>query len=214
MFPAPVAYARGMSAQRPPALLPVAGQPPRERADAARNRTRLLDVTARLVAEQGAANVTMDAVAAAAGVGKGTVYRRFGDRTGLMQALLDHAGRAFQQAFISGPAPLGPGAPPADRLRAFGAATVDHRLRYHDLYLAAELPPDRRYTDDPPRSLYARHVAGLLAATGIDGDVELLTEALLGYLDTALVTHLHTQRDMTPERITAGWTDLVDRLLG
>jgi len=213
MFPAPVAYARGMSAQPFPVLLPVAGQPPRERADAARNRTRLLDVAARLVAERGATHVTMDAVAAAAGVGKGTIYRRFGDRAGLMQALLDHAGRTFQQGFISGPAPLGPGAPPAARLHAFGAASVDHRLRYHDLYLAAELPPDRRYTDDPPRDLYARHVAGLLAATGTDGDVELLAEALLAYLDTALVTHLHTQRGMTPERITAGWTELVDRLL-
>ena len=195
-------------------LLPLAGQPRRERADAVRNRTRLLEVAARLVAQHGAANVTMDAVAAAAEVGKGTVFRRFGDRAGLMQALLDHAGRTFQQAFISGPAPLGPGAPPADRLRAFGAAAIDHQLRYRDLYLAAELPPERRYTDDPPRALLARHVAGLLAAAETDGDLELLTEALLAYLDTALVTHLHTQRGMATERITAGWSHLVDRLVG
>jgi len=193
--------------------LPLLDQPRRERADAARNRARLLDVAAHLVAQHGAANVTMDAVAAAAAVGKGTVYRRFGDRAGLMHALLDHAGRTFQQAFISGPAPLGPGAPPAERLQAFGAAAVHHYLRYHDLYLAAELPPDRRYTDDPPRALLARHVAGLLSAAGVDGDLELLTEALLAYLDTALVTHLHTQRGMAAERIIAGWSFLVDRLV-
>ena len=203
-----------MSAHAQPSPLPLAGQPRRERADAVRNRTRLLEVAARLVAQHGAANVTMDAVAAAAEVGKGTVFRRFGDRAGLMQALLDHAGRTFQQAFISGPAPLGPGAPPADRLRAFGAAAIDHQLRYRDLYLAAELPPERRYTDDPPRALLARHVAGLLSAAETEGDLELLTEALLAYIDTALITHLHTQRGMTAERITAGWSHLVDRLVG
>ncbi|MBE1875567.1 TetR/AcrR family transcriptional regulator [Myceligenerans pegani] len=203
-----------MSAHTPPVLLPVAGQPPRERADAARNRSRLLDVAARLVAEHGAANVTMDAVAAGAAVGKGTVYRRFGDRAGLMLALLDHAGRAFQEAFISGPPPLGPGAPPTDRLRAFGAGLIEHHLRYRDLYLAAELPPDRRYTDDPPRALYARHISGLLAAAETGGDTELLTETLLASLDPALLAHLRAQRGMSQERITAGWTDLVDRLLG
>lgn len=41
------------------------------RADAARNRARLMDAAARLIAEHGAAGVTMEAVAAAAHVGKG-----------------------------------------------------------------------------------------------------------------------------------------------
>ncbi|MFV2121511.1 TetR family transcriptional regulator, partial [Streptomyces sp. Act-28] len=56
--------------------------PPHLRADAARNRARLLEAAARLAAEQGAANLTMEAVACAAQVGKGTVFRRFGDRSG------------------------------------------------------------------------------------------------------------------------------------
>ncbi|MGW4278147.1 TetR/AcrR family transcriptional regulator, partial [Streptomyces seoulensis] len=88
------------------------------RADAARNRARLLDAAARLVAEHGAAAVTMEAVAAAAQVGKGTVFRRFGDRTGLLTALLDHSEKKFQASFLSGPPPLGPGAPAVERLRA------------------------------------------------------------------------------------------------
>ncbi len=192
-----------------PTPIVLAGEPPRERADAPRNRTRLLDVAARLVEERGAANVTMDALAAAAGVGKGTVYRRFGDRAGLMRALLDHAERVLQGAFLSGPPPLGPGAPPADRLRAFGAAVVEHRLRYRDLYLEAESSPAHRFRDNPPRDLFARHVASLLVAADVTGDVEILTEALLGFLDTALVTHLHADREMPVERITAGWAELV-----
>lgn len=81
------------------------------RADAARNRARLLEAAERLVAEHGAGALTMEAVAAAACVGKGTVFRRFGDRTGLLAALLDHSERKFQAALLSGPPPLGPGAP-------------------------------------------------------------------------------------------------------
>lgn len=92
---------------------------PRERADAARNRTRVLDAAARLFAERGIAGVTMDDVAAAAGVGKGTLYRRFLDKGGLAVALLDQRERELQQRILSGPPPLGPGAPPVDRLGAF-----------------------------------------------------------------------------------------------
>ncbi|MGW3027080.1 helix-turn-helix domain-containing protein, partial [Streptomyces sp. NPDC001221] len=65
------------------ALLPT-GERPQLRADAARNRARLLEVAVRLAAERGIANVTMDDIALGAGVGKGTVFRRFGDRTGLL----------------------------------------------------------------------------------------------------------------------------------
>ncbi|CAM5683215.1 hypothetical protein SALBM311S_06369 [Streptomyces alboniger] len=120
-----------------PELLQLGGMEdePCLRADAARNRARLLEAAARLVAEHGAAGVTMEAVAAAANVGKGTVFRRFGDRTGLLTALLDHSEKKFQAAFLSGPAPLGPGAPPVDRLRAFGRAMLRRSVDELDLQL-------------------------------------------------------------------------------
>ena len=75
----------------------------RERGDAARNRLLLLDAARRLISEHGADAVTMDDIAAAAGVGKGTVFRRFGSRAGLMMVLLDEDERANQQAFLFGP---------------------------------------------------------------------------------------------------------------
>ncbi|MFJ2029103.1 TetR/AcrR family transcriptional regulator [Streptosporangium sp. NPDC087985] len=196
----------------PPArALPMADSGRQERADAARNRIRLLEAASRLVAEQGAEHVTMEAVAAAASVGKGTVFRRFGDRVGLMFALLDHAERAHQEAFLSGPAPLGPGAPAVERLEAFGVATLRHLTRYIDLYLAAEDCPTRRYTA-PARAVRLTHVAVLLRESGVTGDVELLAEALLGYLDTALVNYLRNERRLPAERLEAGWRDLVARV--
>src|SRR6187431_410062 len=102
------------------ALLPILGQPPRERSDAARNRDAVLCAARRLIDDRGVDALTMDAVAEAAGVGKGTVFRRFGNRAGLMARLLDESEAAWQGAVISGPPPLGPGAPARERLLAFG----------------------------------------------------------------------------------------------
>ena len=52
----------------------------------------------------------MDSVAAEAGVGKGTVFRRFDSREGLMAALLNRSETEWQRLVIEGPPPLGPGA--------------------------------------------------------------------------------------------------------
>lgn len=181
------------------------------RADAARNRARLLEAAGRLVAEHGAAGVTMEAVAAAAAVGKGTVFRRFGDRTGLLTALLDHSERKFQAAFLSGPAPLGPGAPPSDRLRAFGRAMLRRSVEEMDLMLASEPSPDRRFTP-APRLVHHSHVALLLRQAVPEEDCELLAQTLMGYLDPAAVHHLTRRRGMPIERLERGWDDLVARL--
>ena len=62
--------------------------PPRLRADAQRNRERILAATAELFAERGI-DVSMDDIAAAAGVGVATVYRRFPDREALIEALFE-----------------------------------------------------------------------------------------------------------------------------
>jgi AcrR family transcriptional regulator len=181
------------------------------RADAARNRARLLDAAERLVAEHGAAALTMEGVAVAASVGKGTVFRRFGDRTGLLAALLDHSERKFQAALLSGPPPLGPGAPPLERLRAFGCAMLRRSIDELDLLLAAEPSAERRHTFAPRRFLRA-HVALLLREAVPDGDSELLSHTLLAYLDAALIHHLTEQRGLSPERVRAGWLDLVARV--
>src|SRR2546429_9220320 len=96
------------------------GPPHAERADAARNRRLLLATAREMVAAQGADKLTMDGLAERAGLGKGTVFRRFGSRAGIFQALLDDDEREFQEQVLSGSPPLGPGAPPLDRLIAYG----------------------------------------------------------------------------------------------
>src|SRR6185312_13214570 len=98
---------------------------PPERADAARNRRKVLAAADALFATRGVAAVSMDDVAAAACVGKGTLYRRFGDKSGLAAALLDEREAQLQQEMLGGPPPLGPGAAPVERLAAFVVAHLD-----------------------------------------------------------------------------------------
>jgi len=188
-----------------------AHEPPRPRADAVRNRARLLEAATRLVAEHGAANLTMEAVAAAASVGKGTVSRRFGDRNGLLLALLDHQEQRLQEAFLGGPPPLGPGADPVRRLLAFGPAVVRHEHAHLDLYLAADPGWARRFAV-PAHRLRVTHVATLLRQATGDADAEVLAHTLLASLDVALVHHLTTRLGMSPHRVEAAWADLVARV--
>ncbi|KAF3468893.1 TetR/AcrR family transcriptional regulator [Streptomyces sp. Tu 3180] len=215
-----------MSAVPPPAPTPQESVEPQElpqlgldvdepclRADAARNRARLLEAAALLVAERGADGVTMEAVASAARVGKGTVFRRFGDRTGLLTALLDQSEKKFQAAFLTGPPPLGPGAPPAERLRAFGLAMLRRSADELELQLAAEPDAGRRFTA-PPRRVLRHHVVLLLREAVPDADCELLAHTLLAQLDPALIHHLTRQCGMPPERLESAWVDLVDRVTG
>jgi AcrR family transcriptional regulator len=136
--------------------------PPRERADAARNRAAVLRAAARLFAEHGVAAVSMDQVAAAAGVGKGTVFRRFGDKAGLAAALLDARERELQEAILRGPPPLGPGAEAADRLVAFTGTYLGYLLAHLELVRMSETAaPGARYRIGA-YGFWHRHVAVLL----------------------------------------------------
>ncbi|MFF2506608.1 TetR/AcrR family transcriptional regulator [Streptomyces sp. NPDC058067] len=190
-----------------------AAEGPALRADAARNRTRLLEAASCLMAECGATNLTMEAVASAAGVGKGTVFRRFGDRTGLLIALLDHREQLLQAAFLTGPPPLGPDAPALERLHAFGPALVHHERDHHELILAARTDPRRNYAV-PAYRLRHTHVMLLLRQAGVTGDTDLLAHTLLATTDAALVHHLTVGRGMPLDRVEAAWHDLVDRVAG
>jgi AcrR family transcriptional regulator len=162
--------------------LPVLGQPVvRERADAARNRLRVLAAAERLFSERGVAGVTMDDVAAAAGVGKGTLYRRFTDKGGLAVALLDERERELQAALLSGPAPLGPGAPAVDRLEAFVAAyllLVDRQL---DLVLMSQTSAPGARLRTGAHALWRQHCRLLLRAGGLP-DPGLRADLLLAGL--------------------------------
>ncbi|WP_405886147.1 helix-turn-helix domain-containing protein [Streptomyces longwoodensis] len=179
--------------------------------DAARNHARLLDAAARTVREQGLKHLTMEAVATAAGVGKGTVFRRFGDRAGLLQALLQHSEDTFRAAHLSDPAPADSRDEAIEQLCAFGVAAIRRYAQEFELQTAAEPAPDQRYRRGPRRSYHER-VSVLLALAAPQADAELLGHALLGYLDPALLRHLSDQCHLPLRPLEGGWLELVTRL--
>ncbi|HZA09721.1 helix-turn-helix domain-containing protein [Mycobacterium sp.] len=192
--------------------LPVSGQVPQERGDAARNRALLLDAARKLVAERGADCITMDEIAAAAGVGKGTLFRRFGSRAGLMLVLLDEDDRAFQEAMLFGPPPLGPGAAPTDRLVAYGRERLKFVHTHRALLADTVRDPQTRYS--PPMMVQHTHVRVLLQAAGTTGDVEAQTEALLALLDADYVQHQLTDHGRTLDELGDAWESLARKLCG
>jgi AcrR family transcriptional regulator len=196
-----------------PFELPVIGTPV-ERADAARNRQRILAAAEKLFACNGVAATSMDAIALEAGVGKGTLFRRFGDRASLALALLEASERDFQESFIRGPAPLGPGAPACQRLIAFGQALLSHLAAHGDLLLAAQTAgmPGTRF-DAGPHGAYRAHVITLIRAAAPDLDAEYTAEALLAQLGAEVVLHQLRRRGMTLDRLAAGWESLARRVL-
>ncbi|MEO3830216.1 helix-turn-helix domain-containing protein [Actinomadura sp. B10D3] len=193
--------------------LPVVGSPPAERADAALNRRRILRAAARLIEARGPEAVSMDEVAREAGVGVGTVYRRFGDRARLVYAVIDDRERDFQTAFLHGPPPLGPGAAPADRLRAFLHALADRTDAQADLLVMAESdPPDARFRDGS-YALYHMHLAMLIGRIRPTADAAYLADALLAPLAANLFLYQRRTRGMPLDRVKAGLDALAAGLL-
>ena len=180
-----------------------------ERRDAARNRELLLDAAHRLVEHCGAAAVTMDAVAAEAGVGKGTVFRRYGSRAGLMSALLDHAEARWQAQVLSGPPPLGPGAPPLERLLAFGESRLDQTLRNAELMVAAA---GRHGRSLAAVAFWTAHVHHLLRELHVTGDLPLISMALLAPLEVTVVLP-QLESGIERDRVLAAWVDVVERVV-
>lgn len=160
----------------------------RERADAARNRVRVLAAAERLFAERGVAGVTMDDVAAAAGVGKGTLYRRFTDKGGLAVALLDERERDLQRRILTGPPPLGPGADPAERLAAFTAAYLAFLDRQLDLVLLSETSTPGARLRTGAHAFWRQHCRYLLREAAAP-DPGLRADLLLAGLAAEQVRH-------------------------
>lgn len=184
-----------------------------ERADAARNRLAILEAAERLVAERGVDAVTMDGIACAAEVGKGTLFRHFGDRCGLMRALLDERERIFQEDFIRGPAPLGPGASARERLVAFGERMLDHIEIQGDLLAAAENGAPGERLRHSVYAAYRAHVTTLLQEARYGGEIGYIADVLLGALVTELVLFQRRDLEMSPQRLKRCWGELVYALL-
>jgi AcrR family transcriptional regulator len=171
---------------------PGALQPPARqglRRDALRNYERILDAARAVFGESGA-DACMEEIATRAGVGVGTVYRRFASKDALIDELLrlamdqlnSDAERALARTDGYGLHEL---------LSAFGRSFAEH-ARYANLLM--ERQPDAsaaRKLQEVMIELTARAVsAGTISSGTTIDDVIALTSAMRGLI--------HTARDLTP----------------
>lgn len=156
----------------------------------------------------------MDEIAAEARVGKGTLYRRFGDRAGLALSLLDRKEAEVQGLILTGPPPLGPGAPPHRRLVAFLDTLVALVDENTDLHVVSEQgDPEARYRSGA-YSFFHRHAEFLIEEARPDLDAAYLADVLLAPLAGGFFRFARDARGVDPARMRAGLQLTARRLLG
>lgn len=187
----------------------------RPRKDAARNRQTVLAAADRLFTDcDNPEDVTMADVAAAAGVGKGTLFRAFGDRSGLLRALYEARLEPLREAVESGPPPLGPATPPLLRVPALLDATLRFKLDNRRLALAFE----ESGGTSPYNAAHYERWHGLLRSVleqipGLAGS-EFTAHALLAAVRADLVGYLADREHVPREQMRAQLADFTARVLG
>ncbi|MER5661088.1 TetR/AcrR family transcriptional regulator [Streptomyces mirabilis] len=184
-----------------------------ERADALRNREAVLVAADALFAASSSPHsVSMDDIAAAAGVGKGTLFRRFGDRAGLIGAVIASRLDPLQQAVRE--AQDAAGSSSRQRVLDLLDASLRFKIENRNLMTAAE--------DAGLSSPYqAEHYgwwheilrAALEQVPGVH-NADFTAHALLAAIRADLVGHLIDDQKMTPEGLRSSLAAYIDSVLG
>lgn len=188
-----------------------------ERADAARNRRAIVQAAEDLLQRYEPAQVSIERVAAQAGVGKATVFHRFGSRAELLAALMTERAEALRTATLSGPPPLGPGALPRERALAFLDGLVDLATRNTGLLTAQEHAALNSKNasggrqEHPVYRFWHGHLAGLVAEARPDIDADLLAHVMLASLHADPIARL--LRSGESQRVAAGLRQLLSASL-
>lgn len=180
------------------------------RADAVRNRRRLLETAQRLFHEQSVETITMSDIAKSAGVGKGTLYRHFSDKADLCHALLDEAMRDFQAQTLQQMGNLGQ---PYATLRWF-IQTAALYVHQHTLLLneVASQGNPIALLQHPAHIWWRQTLLGLLERLQPAGDINYIADVLYLLLDVQTL-RFQSAQGYSIERITDGLLMTLDRLL-
>ena len=186
-----------------------------ERRDAAANRARILETAEQLFAQHGVANVNMADIAQTAGVGKGTLYRRFTNKAELCLALMDSQMVDFQNEMLARLQQMSAqNLPKMEQLDQF----MDALVYFTDAHapLLCEVQRAGLLQEQEPDGLELPHfwqymtVSGLLKTAVANGelpgslDIDYLADALLAPLKADIFYYQREARGFSLERISAG----------
>lgn len=153
------------------------------RADAVKNRSLLLETAVRLFDEHGVEAVSMSAIAEAAHVGKGTLYRHFRNKAELCNALLDHEQRQLQlQTFER----LRTTCDPLENLRWFLRELVNFTYKNTPLLYVGASESGITLLDHPAHIWWRQTIRALLEQLNPAGDLDYITDVIY------IMTDAHT----------------------
>ena len=183
----------------------------RSRADAIKNRALLLATAKRLFAQQKVADVTMSAVADAAGVGKGTLYRHFENKFELSMALLDEDQRDLQDRTLHRMRDEGG---TIETLKWFIAEVLLFTDRNSELLCASagENGPIGSLAH-PAHWWWRQTLRGLVAQINTACNADYVADAIFILLDVHNVYFLRQDRGYSLEQVTTNMQSIVENML-
>ncbi|MFT7585817.1 MAG: AcrR family transcriptional regulator [Cellvibrionaceae bacterium] len=193
-----------------------------ERRDAAENRQLLLATASRLFAVHGVEAICMSEIAKTAGVGKGTLYRRFSSKGELCLALLDCEMRQFQNTILkSFQEQIENGVSTIRRLNWFVEQSVAFTISHLSLMVEISQAGGENAVQDinQPHFWLEMTVKGHLQQMKANGeimpetDLDYITTALLAPLDARIMKSHIDNRGYSEEQIVKGIQDLIAGLM-
>ena len=185
---------------------------PVERRDAAEHRQHILDAARRLVAERGVDGVSMQQIARAAGVGQGTLYRRYAHKGALCMALLtENVARAQEDVkiYLASCDPSTPARAQLEYVLSRHVAFNEENAPLLSAVFEAACGHHRAaHYDNPFYTVMRQTVETLLERAVARGetppcDTAFRADAILASLAIDLYIHQRAERGFTPERIMA-----------
>jgi AcrR family transcriptional regulator len=169
------------------------------RVDAERNRGVVLLAAARLFdAADDPERVSMSDIAAAAGVGKGTLFRGFGDRLGLILALVEQRNASLYADFTARMA--AEQATPAERVLSALEALLTFKTENRALMLALENGGNGSPYAAVMYDQWHAQLTGIVTEARGPHDAPFLAHALLAAVRSDLIEYLRDE----PGRVRSG----------
>ena len=185
--------------------------PTHERSDAAANRALILDAARRLFAEHGVAEVSLADIVQTAGVGRGTLYRRYANKGELCLALLSSQFAEFQDEMLVQFKQMTIEQVPKLELLAHFVDALIHFIDEH-IPLLCEVQRDGVQSVGDKTAPYLwlhATVSGLLQAATASGEIAsdsdtfCLADAILAPMTAQFYRFMRENRGFEPDRVSA-----------
>lgn len=179
------------------------------RADAVKNRELILETAVNLFDQHGVEDVSMTQIAQAAGIGKGTLYRHFNNKTELCHALLDHDMRELQNKTL---ARLQQPGHPINHLQDFLRETTRFVYRNNALLLIRTEVEQASTLEFPAHIWWRQTIRGLLTKMNVPGDLDYISDLFYVMLDANTIRFQRYSLGYDLDRIQAGLISTLERI--